>query len=874
MVRAPAEPLNFPEIGRIPAPGDNVAIASRTLPAGTRFLIRQLVFELTHTVLEGHRFAIFRIRKGDPLLSWGLPFGLAARDIEPGEYICNEKILRALAERHVDFSLPPAPNFLDYRLPFQLDAANFRPARQVSAPPPHPTFRGFVRNARRGAGTRNYVVVLGTNSRTAALARAIAKRFPDVQAQFTNVDDVVPVDHTEGGTAVRPNNLELTLRTLAGFVVNPNVGAVLCVDFGPDLLSNDVLRSYLKEHNYATEGLIHSFLSVESFESGVKRAAEIVASWLPQANAFRREDVPMTHLRLGLQCGGSDAFSGVSGNPLIGILSRDTVAHGGSANLAETTELIGAESYVLARARDLATAQAFLEKSSRYQQWAALYGHTAEGNPSGGNNYRGLYNITIKSIGAALKKDPATRLDYVIDFGEPMTEPGFYFMDSPGNDLESIAGQVAAGCNMILFSTGNGSITNFPFVPTIKIMTTTRRFELVRNEMDFNAGRYQDGEALEDLGREAFQLMLRIASGEPSAGEKAGHSQVQLWREWRSNAPSPSRSNRGEEAQISPSASPRPEHLSLAREIAAITPSPRIALVLPASLCAGQVSLLIADKLNRLPQRDFDRAVALPHTEGCGNSGGESERLFLRTMAGYLAHPFVAKGLLLEHGCEKTHNDAFRNVLRELRLPESHFAFRSIQLDGGIESVTAKSIEWFQKTGSQPHARRFSLALHGRALPENVAAAFFILQTAFLQSGVTVVLSEPGRDALPRVSDTQPLKYGERFVAENGSVLVMECPTDDDLEMITGLAATGVQLIVAFEPGLPLPASPLVPTIQISTRREDADLKLSDSTPAMTVAEDLLRLILKVRSGQQVPLANASGNTAFQITRGYEGISL
>ena len=874
MVTAQPEPINFADVGRIPAPGDNVAIASRALPAGTRFLIRQLVFELTHTVLEGHRFAIFRIRKGDPLLSWGLPFGLATRDIEPGEYICNEKILRALAERHVDFTLPAAPNFLDYRLPFQLDMANFRPGQQVSAPPPHPTFRGFLRSPRRGAGTRNYVVVLGTSSRTAALVRAIAKRFGNVHAQFPSIDGVVPVDHTEGATSERSNNLDLTLRTLAGFIVNPNVGAVLCVDFGPDLLSNDALRDYLKEHNYPAEDLVHDFLSVESFESGVDRAAKTVTSWLPQVNAYRREDVPMTHLRLGLQCGGSDAFSGVSGNPLIGILSRDTIAHGGSANLAETTELIGAESYVLVNVRDIATAQAFLEKSNRYQQWAALHGHTAEGNPSGGNNYRGLYNIAIKSIGAARKKDPATRLDYVIDFGEPMTAPGFYFMDSPGNDLESIAGQIAAGCNMILFSTGNGSITNFPFVPTIKIMTTTRRFELVHNEMDFNAGRYQDGEPLEDLGREAFDYMLQVASGQPSAGERAGHSQVQLWREWRSNTPSSNRSGRREEAQISSEVSPASEHLALAREITNITHLPRIALVLPTSLCAGQVSLMIADRLNRLPQRDFDRAVALPHTEGCGNSGGESERLFLRTMAGYLAHPFVSKGLLLEHGCEKTHNDAFRNVLRELNLPESRFGFRSIQLDGGIENVTAKSLEWFQGSESRSSAPPFSLALHGRDLPENLANAFDFLQSALPESGATVVLSEPGRDALPCVRHTQRLKYGERFAPNPGSAFVMECPTDDDLEIITGLAATGVQLILAFEPGLPLPASPLVPTLQIAMRREDSDLKISESTTPAALAEDVLRLILDVRKGKRIPVSNASGNTAFQITRGYEGISL
>jgi altronate dehydratase len=876
MVAAPPEPFSFADIGRIPAPGDNVAIATRTLPAGSRILLRQLIFELSHTILEGHRFAIFRIRKGDPLLSWGLPFGLANRNIEPGEYVCNEKILRALAERHVQFELPAAPNFLDYRLPFELDAGKFRPGQQVAAPPPHPTFQGFQRNAARGVGTRNYIVVLGTNSRTGAFARSLAARFENIPKQFPNIDGVVPIAHTEGGTASRPHNFELTLRTLAGFMVNPNVGAVLCIDYGSELLSNAALQKWLRENNYLTDGLLHDFISIgDSSESAQARAEAVVRAWLPQVNEFRRESVPVSHLRLGLQCGGSDAFSGVSANPLVGILSRETVARGGSANLAETDELIGAESYVLANVRDLATAKSFLEKLDRFQKWAALHGHTAEGNPSGGNNFRGLYNIAIKSIGAARKKDPATRLDYVIDFAQLMSEPGFYFMNSPGNDLESIAGQVAAGCNMILFATGNGSITNFPFVPTIKIMTTTRRFELVRNEMDFNGGRYQDGESMEDLGREAFDYMLKIASGQPSAGEKAGHSQVQLWREWRAN---PEISAGGREAAESQDlGSAAPNHVSLAKKIIEIECLPRIALILPTSLCSGQISLMIADRLNRLPdhKRDFDRAVALPHTEGCGNSGGESERLFLRTMAGYLAHPFVSRALLLEHGCEKTHNDAFRNTLRELNLPEARFGFRSIQLDGGIERVTAKSIEWFQAESPRSNVgQKFAIALHGRNFPRNVAASFGILQSIFLDSGATVILSELSSGALPgvRATEFQTVRYGERFPGSGGCV--MDCPTDDDLEIVTGLAATGAQLILVFEPDLPLPSNPLVPTVQLASRQQEADLVISDSLPAPRIAEDLLRLIFELRSGKRTPVAQSSGNIAFQITRGYEGISL
>ena len=146
-----------------------------------------------------------------------------------------------------------------------------------------------------------------------------------------------------------------------------------------------------------------------------------------------------------------------------------------------------------------------------------------------------LRNINLKSIGAAMKRNPEVRVDDILDYGEQMPGPGFFFMDSPGNDLESIAGQVAAGSNIIFFVTGNGSITNFPFVPTIKIVTTTDRYNLLKKDMDVNAGAYQDGESMEKLGASMLNLTVEIASGTPSIGEEAGHSQVSIWRNWQQN---------------------------------------------------------------------------------------------------------------------------------------------------------------------------------------------------------------------------------------------------------------------------------------------------------------------------------------------------
>jgi altronate dehydratase len=571
-----------------------------------------------------------------------------------------------------------------------------------------------------------------------------------------------------------------------------------------------------------------------------------------------------------LQCGGSDAFSGISANPLVGLLSRDLVAHGGSANLAETDELIGAESYILQNVRELETAKAFLATIDRFQQWAARHGHSAEGNPSGGNMYRGLYNITIKSIGAARKKDPATRLDYVIDFGEPMPKPGFYFMNSPGNDLESIAGQVASGCNLILFATGNGSITNFPFVPTIKFMTTTPRFELVRNEMDFNAGRHLDGEPLEALGQEAFTLMLQVASGESSAGERAGHSQVQLWREWRGDSEKTNRERENQPLGHDNSSVSLPSNLSIPDELLAHAKPERVALVLPTSLCSGQVAAMIAEKLNAASTgnaRPFSHAIALPHTEGCGNCAGESEQLFLRTMAGYLAHPFVAKAVLLEHGCEKTHNDAFTHVLRSLRIDPSHYGFASIQLDGGIERVTRKVLNLFSEL--PPAAETpipFSIGFASEQPTALERETVRLLAAALADRGIASVTTESFQ------VDGTPLEYGERFTESGG--YTMRTPTPDLLEMNTGLAATGVQMIVVFSSNGPVPGNPLVPSCQAGQKASDLDLVYSPKMSPPDLARRILTFAADLRLGRVRSRSAQVGNVAFQITRGYTGISL
>ena len=875
--------LRLDSVGRLPAPNDNCAIAIRRLDPGTVITHDGISFTLTHTVLEGHRFAITPIVVGAELTSWGLPFGRAVLALRAGDYVCNATMLAALRSRHVGFAMPEEPNFADYFQPYQLDEASFQVAEQMPLHPMPRTFEGYTRSGGRGAGTRNYVVVLGTSSLTGSLARLVAAGFANAREPFPNVDGVVAIAHTEGGEHGVPNNLDLTLRTLAGFVTNPNVGAVLALDFGSEPVNNDALIAWMRAHDSPLDAVPHQFLRLGGdHERNLALGHAAVKELLAIANQTPRTTQPVRHLKIGMQCGGSDAFSGVSANPLVGIIGRETVRHGGATNLAETDELMGAEPWVLAKVRDLATARKFLQTLATFEEKLNWHGASGQSNPSGGNIYRGLYNIAIKSIGAARKKDPQMRLDWVIDYGEPMREPGFYFMNSPGNDLESIAGQVAAGCNLIVFSTGNGSITNHPFVPTIKIMTNTGRFHLLSRDMDLNAGRYLDGEPMETLGEEAFDYAIAIASGRRSVGERAGHSQAQLWREWRQTATTPKQEHAKPggvplACQVIPDAPSLPDAL---RQPAAATN--RIRLIIPTSLCAGQIARLIADKLDASRPAASSRYVALPHTEGCGASG-EAIDILEQTIAGYAVHPLSDRVLLLEHGCEKTHNDAIRNFLGSHDIDHTAMGFASIQLDGGIERVTEKVMDWFASSPASGEPRGSTLCLgltaQGDVSPETTTALAAVA-ASIVAAGCSVILPETspllhGADftsALFAAAPHTTLSYGE-IVRQHG-LHIMAMSGDHLVESLTGMGSSGANLFLVHEGAVPVQGHPFIPTVQITsdTARSTSDQCLAD-LPVHERAATVLATLRRVWTGQLLPKAQASGNVDFQVNRGRFGVS-
>ncbi len=882
---------NFLSVARLPAPDDNVAIATQKLDVGTQIQYDEQ-FSLSHSVLEGHRFAVRFIAEGEPLLSWGLPFGYASRAIAPGDYVCNQKMIDSLSIRNLDFELPNTPNFIDTIKPFNLDEKALRPGRQVERHSEDRSFLGYRRSSRRGVGTRNYIVVMGTTARTSGFARKLADRCSSSVDKYVNIDGIVSVTHTEGGENKTPNNIDLLLRTLAGFTVHPNIGAIILVDYGTEAVNNDTLKEYMVREEYDLGDVVHHFFRLQgSFDSNIARGTEIINGWLDTVNGFSRTEESLENLKIALQCGGSDAFSGVSGNPLAAYVAKEVIRYGGCANLAETDELIGAEAYLLQNVRDLPTARKFLNTVERFKERVGWHGHSAEGNPSGGNNFRGLYNIAIKSIGAAMKRDPDVCLDYIIDYSELMDKSGYYFMDSPGNDLESIAGQVASGSNMIFFVTGNGSITNFPFVPTIKIVTTTARYEMLEKDMDVNAGAYLDGTPMEQLGEQMLNQTVSVASGEFSVGERAGHSQVSLWRDWKQTAPTDltpyleaSEMKSGEPIPIFSTDVSTDDYTFRAFQTKDGYRSDQLGLILPTSLCSGQIAQMIAHRCNEEgigSDHGISRFVALAHTEGCGVSSGRTEEIHTRTMIGHLTHPTVALGLLLEHGCEKTHNDHVRHEIQKLGISPEGYGWASVQMDGGIDAVIEKVHNWFvDELSDKPSIPIVDAGLEHLCIAvtsvgevtASVSQSMMQLTEVIIKAGGTVVVPANATFLTEFLSSFPSLAYGQKV--EMKGFHIMETPTDQPTETLTGLGATGVELALAHIVGAPLQSHVMVPLIQVATDSttqnrygEDVDLTSVD-------VDELLSLVIAVASRNYTPKLHGKGNTDFQLTRGLLGVSM
>ena len=487
-------------------PADDVVIARQQLLGGTPIASEGIT--VSGLVPPGHKIAVRAIAAGQPVRRYNQIIGTATRDIAAGQHVHSHNLAFSRFDRG------------------HAVGGDVRPVAYVDSPA---TFDGIVRADGRVA-TRNYIGVLTSVNCSATVARAIADHFrrdihPEALAAFPNVDGIVALTHGAGcATDSEGEGLRVLRRTLAGYARHANFAAVIVVGLGCEtnqiqgLLAQEGLREGAKLVTYSIQ-------DAGGTAKSVARGIEVVKQLLPEANAVQREPVPASHLVVGLQCGGSDGYSGISANPGLGAAVDLVVRHGGTAVLSETPEIYGGEHLLLQRA----VSQAVADKLEARLQWWTEYctRHHAEmdNNPSAGNKTGGLTTILEKSLGAIAKGGTTPMVD-VYEYAQPITAKGFVYMDTPGYDPVSATGQVAGGANLICFTTGRGSAYGCAPTPSLKLATNSALWAKQEDDMDINCGTVIDGfESVEQLGERIFLEMLAAASGRKTKSELHGYGQ-------------------------------------------------------------------------------------------------------------------------------------------------------------------------------------------------------------------------------------------------------------------------------------------------------------------------------------------------------------
>ncbi len=485
-------------------PLDNVLIARQALPQGLRLDAEAIT--VRQPIPSGHKLATERVEQGQPLRRYGQIIGFASQAIDAGEHVHVHNVQMG------DFAR-------DYA--FGVDTRS-QPGREAQ-------FQGIVRADGRVA-TRNYIGILTSVNCSATVARAVADHFrrdihPEVLADYPNIDGVVALTHG-AGCAVDPGGeaLGLLRRTLAGYAVHPNFAAVLIIGLGCE---TNQIESLLETQGLQASAQLRAFTiqGIGGTSKAIAAGIEQVNALLAEANQVQRQPVSARHLVVGLQCGGSDGYSGITANPALGNAVDRLVAAGGTAILSETPEIYGAEHLLTRRAVSREVGEKLVARIRWWEDYCQRMNAELNNNPSAGNKAGGLTTILEKSLGAVAKAGSSNLVD-VYQYAEAVRAQGLVFMDTPGYDPVSATGQVAGGANLIAFTTGRGSAYGCAPAPSIKLATNNWVFEHQEEDMDVNCGGIADGStSIEECGAFIFEQMLRIASGERSKSELHGYGQ-------------------------------------------------------------------------------------------------------------------------------------------------------------------------------------------------------------------------------------------------------------------------------------------------------------------------------------------------------------
>ena len=488
---------------------DNVAVAARPIPKGFALDLGDRTIEVREPIALGHKVSVVDIPAGEAVRKYGQIIGFASKPIPSGSWVHVHNVKADLFTRDFAHASEPCP---------ALPKTDTR------------TFRGYLRNDGR-AGTRNYVAVISAVNCSASTSRAVADRFRDGEwrREFPNVDGVFAITHKGGcGIPTRGKDHVQLERVLAGFANHPNVAACVLVGLGCEVSqASEIVEVHdLVSRANGAKGERRRPRVINIQEQGgitktVEATVRAVMDVLPGANACVRTVQPASKLCLAMECGGSDGNSGVTANPALGIAADLVVAQGGTAVLGETSEIYGAEHLLTRRAVSREVGEKLVERIKWWEWYAGIFGAELNNNPSPGNKEGGLTTIYEKSLGALAKGGSSPLVD-VVGFAERVDGPGLVFMDTPGFDPICTTGLVAGGANVLVFTTGRGSVLGLKPTPCIKFATNTPMYDRMIDDMDINAGTILEGESVEDAGRRLFDLIIEVADGTRTKSEAAG----------------------------------------------------------------------------------------------------------------------------------------------------------------------------------------------------------------------------------------------------------------------------------------------------------------------------------------------------------------
>lgn len=491
---------------------DNVVVARKDIEPGV--FIKKEDITTRSMVPAGYKIATCLIKKGEPILKYNTVIGFANTDLQPGEMLHSHNI-----------------EFHDYNRDYAY-SRDYTPT-EILPPNQRARFNGIIREDGRVA-TRNYIGIIAISHCAATVAQQIARYFTeDILKDYPMVDGVVPFTHDQGcGGDSTPGPLAQLRRTLGGYAKHPNLAGVVLVGVGCERNEMNEFMKFMDLHESDRLKVL-----IMQNEGGTRKTVEkgisYVKAFLPAANQISRVPVSVEHLILGLKCGGSDGFSGLSANPALGVAADILIKNGGTAILSETSEIFGVEQTLTWRA---VTPEVGKKLVARMDWWKNEYcvGRDMQinGKVSPGNNKGGLANVFEKSLGG-VKKGGSTGLMEVYEYAEPVTTKGLVFMDSSGYDPVAITGEIAGGANICAFTTGRGScFGSFPS-PTVKLATNTPMYNHMMEDMDINCGQVIDGDkTIKEMGQEIFDELIKIASGEYTKSEAMGVGYVEFvpWR--------------------------------------------------------------------------------------------------------------------------------------------------------------------------------------------------------------------------------------------------------------------------------------------------------------------------------------------------------